>query len=61
MGNISSFLGVPFDGSKVEATGTDVIKIFGFSIFEVRVSVIIVLIFFAIGTFGLNDFSTVIS
>ena len=30
VGNISSFLGVPFDGSKVEATGTDVIKIFGF-------------------------------
>ena len=63
IGNISSFFGFPFDGSKVEATGIEVIKILGFSIFEVSVSEIIIfdLIFFEIETFGLNDFSTVIS
>ena len=63
VGIISSFFGVPFDGSNVEATGTEEIKIFGLSIFEVRVSEIIIfdLIFFAVGIFGTNDFSTVIS
>ena len=57
-GNISSFLGVPFEGSKVEATGTEEINIFGLSVFDVSVSEIMIfdLIFSVLETFGLNDF-----